>query len=102
MQDLPSSTMAQTQASSKASPLTPAPTTSTEVEVPYSAITVARCLKVIETVKSLKPSKSVQFSLPTELSGCSVQIAGASEEDIRAKQKEKVDYLDNAILGNGY
>ena len=56
---------------------------------------MARCLKVIETVKSLKPSKSVQFSLPTDLPVCSVQIAGGTEEDIKAKQKEKVNGLND-------
>ncbi|CAL8297627.1 unnamed protein product [Merluccius merluccius] len=97
LQGLPSGTIAQTPASSKASPLTPALTTSAEVEDPNSAITVARCLKVIETVKSLKPSKSVQFSLPTELPVSSVQIAGGTEEDIKAKQKEKLDQYNQRI-----
>lgn len=59
--------------------------------------TVARCLKVIETVKNLavqpstKPGKSVQFSLPTELSTSSVQSSAGTEEEIRTKQKEKVE-----------
>ncbi|KAK0138404.1 Cold shock domain-containing protein E1 [Merluccius polli] len=97
LQGLPSGTITQTPASSKASPLTPALTTSAEVEEPNSAITVARCLKVIETVKSLKPSKSVQFSLPTELPVSSVQIAGGTEEDIKAKQKEKLDQYNQRI-----
>lgn len=59
--------------------------------------TVARCLKVIETVKSLavqpptKPVKSVQFSLPTEPSSASSpQASVGTEEDIKNKQKEKV------------
>lgn len=58
--------------------------------------TTTRCLKVIETVKSLtaqplnKPVKTVQFSLPTEsLSESTPQ----SEEDIKNKQKEKVNHL---------
>lgn len=58
--------------------------------------TVARCLKVIETVKSLsaqsspKIAKSVQFSLPTELSTSSLQSLAETDEDIKTKQKEKV------------
>lgn len=58
--------------------------------------TVARCLKVIETVKSLsvppsvKPSKSVQFSLPTESPTVSWPSSVETEEGIKAKQKEKV------------
>lgn len=58
--------------------------------------TVARCLKVIETVKSLsaqsspKIAKSVQFSLPTEPSTSSPQSLAETEEDIKTKQKEKV------------
>lgn len=55
--------------------------------------TTARCLKVIETVKSLtaqplsKPVKSVQFTLPTESPS---ESSPQSEEDIKNKQKEKV------------
>lgn len=62
--------------------------------------TVARCLKVIETVKSLasqpsaksaKPVKSVQFSLPTEtLSASILQMSVETDDDIKTKQKEKV------------
>lgn len=58
--------------------------------------TVARCLKVIETVKSLSAqsspriAKSVQFSLPTEPSTSSLQSLAETEEDIKTKQKEKV------------
>lgn len=67
--------------------------TSSPASDDHSAIstTVARCLKVIETVKSLsvqpplKPVKSVQFSLPTE------PPSVETEDDIRTKQKEKVD-----------
>lgn len=53
---------------------------------------MARCLKVIETVKSLavqspaKPVKSVQFSLPTE------PPLVETEDDIKLKQKEKVEF----------
>lgn len=58
--------------------------------------TVARCLKVIETVKNLsaQPSprtgKSVQFSLPTEASSSNSQSSADTDEEIRTKQKEKV------------
>lgn len=58
--------------------------------------TTSRCLKVIETVKSLsaqplnKPVKTVQFSLPTESSS---ESSPHSEEDIKNKQKEKVFHL---------
>lgn len=58
--------------------------------------TVARCLKVIETVKNLsaQPSprvgKSVQFSLPTEPSASSPQSSADTDEEIKTKQKEKV------------
>ncbi|CAL8390687.1 unnamed protein product [Arctogadus glacialis] len=83
--------------SSQAGPSTPALTPSAEGQEPNSALTVARCLKVIETVKSLKPSKSVQFSLPTDLPVCSVQIAGGTEEDIKAMQKEKLDQYNQRI-----
>lgn len=59
--------------------------------------TVARCLKVIETVKSLavqpsaKTIKTVQFSLPTDSSSAlSAQSSSGTDEDIKIKQKEKV------------
>lgn len=60
---------------------------------PAISSTVARCLQVIETVRSItqpptKPSKSVQFSLPSESSSnATIQ----SEEDIKNMQKEKLD-----------
>lgn len=88
--------------SSRLLPLTTAAVTeptSSPVGVDQTAIstTVARCLKVIETVKSLavqppaKPVKSVQFSLPTESpSVSSPQLSAASDDDIKMKQKEKV------------
>lgn len=63
--------------------------------------TVARCLQVIETVRSLtvqpsaKPAKSVQFNLPTESSSHS---AIKSEEDIKNMQKEKLDLYNQRIL----
>nr|XP_033933136.1 serine/arginine repetitive matrix protein 2 [Pseudochaenichthys georgianus] len=58
--------------------------------------TVARCLKVIETVKSLavqqpaKPAKSVQFSLPSASSPPSGSQT-STEDDIKNKQQEKLD-----------
>lgn len=58
--------------------------------------TVARCLKVIETVKSLsvqpssKIAKSVQFSLPIDPSTSGPQTSAETDEDIKTKQKEKV------------
>ncbi|XP_042357606.1 serine/arginine repetitive matrix protein 2-like [Plectropomus leopardus] len=67
--------------------------------------TVARCLKVIETVKSLavqppaKPVKSVQFSLPTVSPSASIpQTSAETEEDIKTKQKEKLDLYNQRIL----
>ncbi|KAG7233251.1 hypothetical protein INR49_007330 [Caranx melampygus] len=67
--------------------------------------TVARCLKVIETVKSLavqppaKPVKSVQFSLPTESpSVSSLQTSTETDDDIKAKQKEKLDLYNQRIM----
>lgn len=80
-------------------PTSSTPPTSSPVSVDQTAIstTVARCLKVIETVKSLavqppaKPVKSVQFSLPTESpSVSSSQMSTATDDDIKMKQKEKV------------
>ncbi|KAJ3610490.1 hypothetical protein NHX12_022582, partial [Muraenolepis orangiensis] len=97
MQGFPSGMIPQTPVSSQARPLTLSPIVSADSKEPNSAITVARCLKVIETVKSLKPSKSVQFSLPTELPISSVQIAGGTEDDIKAKQKEKLDQYNQRI-----
>lgn len=76
---------------------TAAPTqsaTSTQCDKPsLISTTTARCLKVIETVKSLtaqplnKPVKSVQFTLPTESPS---ESTPQTEEDIKNKQKEKV------------
>lgn len=69
-------------------------TSSTQCDKPsLISTTTARCLKVIETVKSLtaqplsKPVKSVQFTLPTESPS---ESSPQSEEDIKNKQKEKV------------
>uniref|UniRef100_A0A3B4G420 Cold shock domain-containing protein n=1 Tax=Pundamilia nyererei TaxID=303518 RepID=A0A3B4G420_9CICH len=75
-------------------------TSSSPVSTDHSAIstTVARCLKVIETVKSLavqspaKPVKSVQFSLPTE------PPLVETEDDIKLKQKEKLDLYNQRLL----
>ncbi|KAI9514850.1 hypothetical protein NQZ68_029695 [Dissostichus eleginoides] len=65
--------------------------------------TVARCLKVIETVKSLavqqpaKPVKSVQFSLPSASSSPSSSQT-STEDDIKNKQKEKLDSYNKRVL----
>ncbi|XP_053292014.1 uncharacterized protein si:dkeyp-121d4.3 isoform X1 [Pleuronectes platessa] len=86
--------------------ITQTPLSSSPAGDDQSAIstTVARCLKVIETVKSLavqtssKPVKSVQFSLPTESpSASSPQTTGNSEDDIKAKQREKLDLYNQRI-----
>ncbi|XP_076598707.1 uncharacterized protein LOC143327925 isoform X2 [Chaetodon auriga] len=67
--------------------------------------TVARCLKVIETVKSLtvqpqaRPVKTVQFSLPTEFpSASSPQTSAEIDDNIRTKQKEKLDLYKQMIF----
>lgn len=84
-----------------AEPLTPSSTLaiSAPPSVDHMAIstTVARCLKVIETVKSLavqppaKPAKSVQFSLPAvSPSSSSPQTTTESDDDTKMKQNEKV------------
>ncbi|XP_029376539.1 uncharacterized protein LOC115055158 isoform X2 [Echeneis naucrates] len=87
--------------------VTPSPATSSTTSDDQSAIstTVARCLKVIETVKSLaahptaKPVKSVQFSLPTESPSASIpQTSAETEDDIKAKQKEKLDLYNQRIM----
>ncbi len=80
-------------------PSSSTPETSSPTSVGQSTIstTVARCLKVIETVKSLagqppaKTIKTVQFSLPTESpSVSSPQTSTETDDDIKTKQKEKV------------
>ncbi|XP_028323961.1 uncharacterized protein LOC114476556 isoform X2 [Gouania willdenowi] len=64
--------------------------------------TVARCLKVIETVKSLavqsqpKPLKSVKFTIPIEPSPVSLD-AEQLAQDIQAKQKEKLDLYNQRV-----
>ncbi|XP_029282079.1 uncharacterized protein LOC115004560 isoform X3 [Cottoperca gobio] len=64
--------------------------------------TVARCLKVIETVKSLavqppaKPVKSVQFSLPT-VSPSASSSQTSTDDDIKNKQKEKLDLYNQRV-----
>lgn len=68
---------------------------STPSEVDQSTIstTVARCLKVIETVKSLaaqpasKHVKSVQFSLPSQSPSASTAHTSPEPEDIQTKEK---------------
>ncbi|XP_040905011.1 uncharacterized protein si:dkeyp-121d4.3 isoform X2 [Toxotes jaculatrix] len=82
------------------------PATSGPANNSQSAIstTVARCLKVIETVKSLavqppaKTVKSVQFSLPTESPSASCPQASETDDDIKTKQKEKLDLYNQRIL----
>ncbi|XP_063731679.1 serine/arginine repetitive matrix protein 2 isoform X5 [Eleginops maclovinus] len=65
--------------------------------------TVARCLKVIETVKSLavqqpaKPVKSVQFSLPS-VSPSPSSSQTSTDDDIKNKQKEKLDLYNQRVL----
>lgn len=85
--------------SSPLQPLTTATVTLGPTSEKPSAIstTVARCLKVIETVKSLavqppaKTFKTVHFSLPTESSSASsAQSSSGTDDDIKIKQKEKV------------
>lgn len=78
-------------------PTPPSSTSPSSDEQSAISTTVARCLKVIETVKSLavqplaKPVKTVQFSLPTESSSASSpQTAAGTDDDIKTKQKEKV------------
>lgn len=67
--------------------------------------TVARCLKVIETVKNLsaQPSarigKSVQFSLPTEPPTSGSPSSEDTDEDIKTKQKEKVTPGPQTLVG---
>lgn len=86
------------------SALTPPPSSTPAASGPTNddsssviSTTVARCLKVIETVKSLavqppaKQAKSVQFSLPTELpSVAAPQTSAETDDDVKTKQKEKV------------
>ncbi|XP_034408143.1 microtubule-associated protein 1B isoform X2 [Cyclopterus lumpus] len=83
------------------------PTTSSPANISQSTIstTVARCLKVIETVKSLavqppaKPVKSVQFSLPTvPPSASSHQTSTEADDEIKNKQKEKLDLYNQRVL----
>ncbi|XP_028983518.2 serine/arginine repetitive matrix protein 2 isoform X2 [Betta splendens] len=85
----------------------PSSATSGTASVDQMAIstTVARCLKVIETVKSLavqppaKPAKSVQFSLPTESPlDSSPQTTTESDDDVKIKQNEKLDLFNRTAL----
>ncbi|KAM8858723.1 uncharacterized protein AB9W97_019153 isoform 2-T2 [Spinachia spinachia] len=77
---------------------------STENE-PTISTTVARCLKVIETVKSLavqppaKPVKSVQFSLPTvSPSASSHQTSAEADDEVKNRQQEKLDSYNQRVL----
>ncbi|XP_038154288.1 uncharacterized protein LOC119791955 [Cyprinodon tularosa] len=60
------------------------------------SVTVARCLNLIETVKSLsaqppaKAAKSVQFSLPS--------VTLETDDDIKTKQREKLDLYNQRLL----
>ncbi|XP_078787610.1 uncharacterized protein si:dkeyp-121d4.3 isoform X2 [Oryzias latipes] len=71
-------------------------TTAETSSVQSMSTTVARCLKVIETVKSLstqpatKPAKSVQFSLPTGM-GANPLSSADTEDNLRSKHVEKLD-----------
>lgn len=79
-----------------ATPSTASKTSPPADEQSAISTTVARCLKVIETVKSLsvqpppKIGKSVQFSLPSEPSTSGPQSSAETDEEIKTKQKEKV------------
>ncbi|XP_061693309.1 uncharacterized protein si:dkeyp-121d4.3 [Syngnathoides biaculeatus] len=82
----------------------PPPATTSEEESNIST-TVAKCLKVIESVKSLaatptaKMLKSVQFSLPSE-SVLGSGHAGSLQQvgDAKSRQKEKLDLNNQKIL----
>nr|XP_040035294.1 uncharacterized protein si:dkeyp-121d4.3 isoform X1 [Gasterosteus aculeatus aculeatus] len=72
---------------------------------PTISTTVARCLKVIETVKSLavqplaKPVKSVQFSLPTVSSSASShQTSAEADDEVKNRQQEKLDSYNQRVL----
>ncbi|XP_043992669.1 uncharacterized protein si:dkeyp-121d4.3 isoform X1 [Gambusia affinis] len=100
-----------TSAAGGASSLKPAPTptvtpvTSSPSSCDQSSMstTVVRCLNLIETVKSLstppsaKPVKSVQFSLPS-VSFSSSPPSLETDDDIKAKQKEKLDLYNQRLL----
>ncbi|XP_027862086.1 uncharacterized protein LOC114137589 isoform X1 [Xiphophorus couchianus] len=88
---------------------TPTPTVTPVTSSPSScdqspmSTTVVRCLNLIETVKSLstppppKPVKSVQFSLPS-VSFSSSPPSLETDDDIKAKQKEKLDLYNQRLL----
>ncbi|MED6294456.1 hypothetical protein CHARACLAT_021241, partial [Characodon lateralis] len=104
-----SSTPAAT-ASSSLQPLptpTVTPATSSPASCDQSAMsaTVVRCLNLIETVKSLsaqppaKPGKSVQFSLPSKSLSFPCSLPSLeTDDDIKAKQKEKLDLYNQRLL----
>ncbi|MEQ2185916.1 hypothetical protein GOODEAATRI_023035, partial [Goodea atripinnis] len=108
-----SSTPAAT-ASSSLQPLptpTVTPATSSPASCDQSAMsaTVVRCLNLIETVKSLsaqptaKPGKSVQFSLPSKSLSFPCSLPSLeTDDDIKAKQKEKVRSAEMFILIEGF
>ncbi|XP_051250276.1 uncharacterized protein LOC127360062 [Dicentrarchus labrax] len=84
---------------------TPATSSPTNDDQTTISTTVARCLKVIETMKSLavqpqaKLVKTVQFSLPTESpSASSPQTSAETDDDIKSKQKEKLDLYNQRVL----
>ncbi|XP_068457966.1 uncharacterized protein si:dkeyp-121d4.3 isoform X2 [Clinocottus analis] len=86
-------------------PSTPAPSGPADVSQSSISTTVARCLKVIETVKSLavqppaRPVKSVQFSLPTAPPPASChQTSTEADDEIKNKQKEKLDSYNQRVL----
>ncbi|XP_030012040.1 serine/arginine repetitive matrix protein 1 isoform X2 [Sphaeramia orbicularis] len=80
---------------------TPATSTSSSNEEAAISTTVARCLKVIETVKSLavqpptKPVKSVQFSLP---STSTPQASTETEDETKTLQTEKTDLFNQRVM----
>ncbi|XP_037638022.1 uncharacterized protein si:dkeyp-121d4.3 isoform X2 [Sebastes umbrosus] len=81
-------------------PSTPATSSPSNNSQSTISTTVFRCLKVIETVKSLagpnKPVKSVQFSLPT--SAPIPQAFAEPYDEIKTKQKEKLDLYNQRVL----
>ncbi|KAM6922319.1 uncharacterized protein PEZ65_010742 isoform 1-T1 [Lycodopsis pacificus] len=86
-------------------PSTPTASSPANVNLPTISTTVARCLKVIETVKSLavqppaKPVKSVQFSLPTVCPTSSGhQTSTEADDEIKNKQQEKLDSYNQRVL----
>ncbi|XP_061545241.1 uncharacterized protein si:dkeyp-121d4.3 [Phycodurus eques] len=85
--------------------VTPPPPATTSEEQSNISTTVAKCLKVIESVKSLaatptaKTLKSVQFTLPSE-SALASGPAGSLQQvgDVKSRQKEKLDLNNQKIV----